>query len=87
MSEHHHDHDHPHEHTHAHTHGAASSPEETLALLTYMLGHNRHHSEELRELAEGVSDEAARDLIGEAVEALQESNLRLEEALVLLKEG
>lgn len=34
------------------------SPEETLALLTYMLGHNRHHAEELHELAHSVDGEA-----------------------------
>ena len=84
MSDHHHDH--PHDHDHDHEHGAASSPEETLALLNYMLGHNRHHAEELHELAHGVADEAARDLIHQAVESLEESNLRLEEALVLMKE-
>lgn len=75
-----------HEHTHEHRHEEAASPAETLALLNYMLGHNRHHAEELHELANGVEDEAARDLIHEAVDALQESNLRLEEALALLKE-
>lgn len=75
-----------HEHTHEHRHEEAASPAETLALLNYMLGHNRHHAEELHELAHGVEDEAARDLIHEAVDALQESNLRLEEALALLKE-
>jgi len=78
---------HDHDHEHEHTHGQAHSPEETLALLTYMLGHNRHHAEELHELAHGVEDEAARDLIHEAVDALQESNIRLEEALALIKEG
>ncbi len=78
-------HDYPHEHDH--THAPASSPEETLALLNYMLAHNRHHADELHELAHGVTDEAAQDLIHEAVDALRESNLRLEEALALLKEG
>ena len=74
------------EHTHGHCHGeSASSPEETLALLNYMLAHNRHHADELHELAHGVDDEAARDLIHEAVDALRESNLRLEEALALLQ--
>ena len=77
---------HEHHHEHEHTHGQAHSPEETFALLTYMLGHNRHHADELHELAHGVEDEAARDLIHEAVDALQESNVRLEEALALLKE-
>ena len=79
--------EHIHDHEHEHSHEPAASPEETLALLDYMLGHNRHHADELHELAHGVEDDAARDLIHEAVDALGESNLRLEEALVLLKEG
>ena len=43
MSEYGHSHEHSHEHT-------ASSPEEVLALLKYMLEHNRHHAEELHDL-------------------------------------
>ena len=78
---------HEHEHGHPHHHGPAASPEETLALLNYMLGHNRRHAEELHELAHNVADDAARDLLHEAVDALTESNLRLEQALALLREG
>ena len=51
MCEHTHDHEHPHEHHHGH-----ASAEETLALLTYMLGHNRHHAEELHELGEMIAE-------------------------------
>lgn len=80
MSE-HHDHTHP----HGHTHGEAASPEETLALLTYMLGHNRHHAEELHDLAHGVDDAQARELLHEAVDLLADSNDRLAAALALLK--
>ena len=80
MSE-HHEHDHP----HGHAHGEASSPEETMALLTYMLGHNRHHAEELHELAHGVDSEEARELIHEAVDLLGDSNDKLAAALALLK--
>ena len=79
MSE-HDDHIHPHEHGHG-----ASSPEETLALLNYMLGHNRHHAEELHDLAHGVEDEKARDLIHAAVDDLGRSNEKLAAALALLK--
>ncbi len=74
-------HDHEHEHTHA-----AASPEETLALLRYMLDHNRHHAEELRELAHGVGNEAAHALLHEAVDALNASADKLAEALALLRE-
>lgn len=75
MCEHTHDHEHHHEHT---------SAEETLALLTYMLGHNRHHAEELHELAHGVEGEAA-DLLHGAVADLGSSNEKLARALALLK--
>ena len=51
--DHDHDHVHPHDHEHTHSHDH-HSPEEALALLTYMLGHNRHHAEELHELAHDV---------------------------------
>ena len=55
--DHDHDHVHPHDHEHTHSHDH-HSPEEALALLTYMLGHNRHHAEELHELAHDVDGEA-----------------------------
>lgn len=69
----HHDHHEHHEH-------APASPAETLALLTYMLGHNRHHAEELHELAHGASETAAA-LIHEAVDDLMRSNEKLAQAL------
>lgn len=77
---------HVHEHTHAdgttHSHAAASSPEEALALLTYMLSHNRHHAEELHDLAH-CFDDVAEDLIHQAVDKLGESNDLIEQALSL----
>lgn len=78
MCEHNHDHEHHHEHGHA-------SPEERLALLNYLLGHNRHHAEELHELAHGVDGEAAR-LLHEAVDAYEQGNGKLAQALSILKE-
>ena len=78
---------HVHEHTHAdgttHSHAAASSPEEALALLTYMLSHNRHHAEELHDLAH-CFDDVAEDLIHQAVDKLGESNDLIEQALLLI---
>ena len=62
---------------------AASSPEEALALLTYMLSHNRHHAEELHDLAH-CFDEVSGDLIHQAVDKLSESNDLIEQALSLL---
>ena len=79
---------HVHEHTHAdgtkHSHAAASSPDEALALLTYMLSHNRHHAEELHDLAH-CFDDVADDLIHQAVDKLGESNDLIEQALSLIK--
>ena len=86
MCEHLHEHEHHHEHSHEHEHlQEASSPAETLALLNYMLGHNRHHAQELHELAHGVENAEARSLLHEAVEALDRSNDKLDAALKLLK--
>ena len=77
MCEHSHDHEHHHDHDHV-------SPEERLALLTYLLGHNRHHAEELHELAHGLDGEAS-ELIHEAVSCIEESNRKIEAALKLLE--
>ena len=57
-------HEHPHEHDHVHAH-KAHSPEEALALLSYMADHNKHHAEELHELAHDM-DDASAALIHEA---------------------
>jgi len=72
-----------HSHEHTHSHGAASSPEEALALLRYMLDHNRHHADELHDLAHSFDDVAA-DLIHDAVDKLGESNGLIEQALSLI---
>lgn len=82
-----HTHDHCHEHTHDHGHEhthAQHSPEEALALLAYMVQHNRHHAEELHELAHSVEGEAAQ-LLHEAVVDLTVGNEKLAEALRILK--
>lgn len=75
---------HTHEHEHGHTH-EVHSPEETVALLTYMVGHNQHHAEELHELAHSVEGEA-QQLLHEAVVELTLGNEKLAEALRILKE-
>lgn len=79
MCEHTHDHDHHHDHHEHH------SPEESLALLTYMLGHNRHHAEELHELAHSLDEESAQ-LIHDAVIDFELGNEKLAEALRILQE-
>ena len=68
----------------AHDH-KVHSPEETLALLTYMIDHNRHHAEELHELAHSASEEAAA-MIHDAVDAFTSGNELLEKALCLLRQ-
>ena len=78
-------HGHGHVHTHEHAHGhEAHSPEEVTALLGYMVTHNRHHAEELHELAHSVEGEAAQ-LLHEAVVDLTVGNEKLAEALRILK--
>ena len=77
-----HENEHPHEHGHTHE---IHSPEETVALLTYMVGHNQHHAEELHELAHSVEGEA-QQLLHEAVVELTLGNEKLAEALRILKE-
>ena len=76
-----HTHEHGHDHGHTHEH---HSPEETIALLSYMVAHNRHHAEELHELAHSVEGEAAQ-LLHEAVVDLTVGNEKLAEALRILK--
>ena len=56
-----------------------------MALLTYMVGHNQHHAEELHELAHSVEGEA-QQLLHEAVVELTLGNEKLAEALRILKE-
>ena len=79
-----HTHEHEHTHEHGHTH-EVHSPEETVALLTYMVGHNQHHAEELHELAHSVEGDA-QQLLHEAVVELTLGNEKLAEALRILKE-
>ena len=80
-----HDHSHGHEHQHEHLHdGGEINIEQTLALLKYMLEHNRHHAEELHDLAHqlnGQGKEAAADHIHEAIHSFNEGNDLLEQAL------
>ena len=82
-----HDHEHCHQHAHCHDHDhdhAHHSPEEALALLAYMVQHNRHHAEELHELAHSMEDEPAQ-LIHDAILDFNLGNEKLDEALKLLK--
>ena len=60
------------------------SPEELLALLQYMAGHNKHHTEELHQLSHEIEGEAGQ-LIHDACVEYQAANEKLEKALGLLK--
>lgn len=69
-----------HDHHHSHTHGTTGSMEETLALLKYMLGHNRHHAEELHELSHNLPETEAA-MLHEAVEDFNRGNEKLSTVL------
>lgn len=64
---------------HGHTHDH-SSDNETIALLKYMAHHNAHHAEELMETVSSLSDNAA-ILIKEAVELLNKSTDKINQAI------
>ena len=66
----HHDHGHDHHHAHEHVSGA-----EALAILTYMLDHNRHHADELHDIAHSAepAEAASEDDPGEEDEPLPET--------------
>ena len=68
---------------HGHTHGTVK--EETRALLNYMADHNEHHAEELREIADSLSSDAAK-AVREAVELLKQSTEKLRQAIGRLEE-
>ena len=96
----HHDHEccggHDHGHHHDHDHecgcgcgcGGHEQVDENVAILTYMLDHNRHHALELKEIAahlrEVGKDEAAAQ-IEKGVEDFEKGNMRLSIALSLVK--
>jgi len=83
---HEHTHSHQHSHEHIHSEAPASSREELLALLSYMVSHNKHHAEELHDLAHDIGGETA-TLIHKAIDAFSEGNTRLEEALEHMQKG
>jgi hypothetical protein len=60
----------------------------TLALMTYMLDHNKQHTEELHDMSHDLSHEGqeeASKLLHEAVSAFERGNEKLEQALKLVK--
>lgn len=88
LTMHEHTHDHAHTHTHAHGEGKPMSPEEVLALMTYMLDHNRHHADELHEICHALEDQGkaeAAAALADALHYFDHCNDKLEEALKLTK--
>ena len=89
-------HDHGHHHHHDHDHecgcgcgcGGHEQVDENVAILTYMLDHNKHHALELKEIAAHLrsvgKDEAAAQ-IEKGVEDFEKGNMRLSIALSLVK--
>ena len=61
--EHDHDHTHPHEHPHSHETAPAQdgSLTQTVALLRYMLEHNRSHAEEVKALIPKLTEQGLAD--------------------------
>jgi len=94
-----HDHDHSHDHDHAHDHGHThdhthekkpASPSRDLALLTYMLDHNKQHARELKETGARLADSGntrAAEMIDGAVHYFDHANEKLEEAVALIGGG
>ena len=89
----HDDHTHIHEHEHTHEHCSCcgehkvQQEDENIALLKYMLEHNRHHGEDLHELhhsLEGAGKNEAAKLVAEALHFYDHGNEKLAEALKLL---
>ena len=90
------EHDHGHHHHHDHDHecgcgcgcGGHEQVDENVAILTYMLDHNKHHALELKEIAAHLrsvgKDEAAAQ-IEKGVEDFEKGNMRLSIALSLVK--
>ena len=95
----HHDHEcgcgHDHGHDNHHHHegcgcgcGGHEQQDENVAVLAYMLDHNKHHALELKEIAKHLrevgKDEAAAQ-IEKGVEDFEKGNMRLSIALSLVK--
>lgn len=85
-------HTHTHEDGHCHCHedhaeAKVHSANEDVALLNYMIEHNRHHGEDLHELfhaLDGAGKKEAAALVGEAMHFFDHGNEKLANALKLL---
>lgn len=78
-----HEHNHTHEHTHTHEHGIAKE----VALLSYMLEHNKQHAGELAQMGSKLSETGfaeSAQLISDAVRDFDCANDKLSKALGLI---
>jgi len=90
-----HDHDHDHSHTHDHNHshdqsGSHAASPKDLAILKYMLDHNKDHALELSETGARLADAGlthAADMISDAVRYFDHANDSLEIAVSLVSGG
>lgn len=97
---HHHSHDHEHEHEHSHTHTHSHNPagghshehsefDKVLALMHYMLDHNRQHTSELEAMADKLTEPSHKDaaaLLRESAALYAKGNDKLAESLRMMKE-
>lgn len=63
-----------------------STKEEQIALLTYMVNHNKSHADEVHDIAHTADGEAA-ELLHEAVDLYNAGTEKLAAALKLIKES
>ena len=85
-SDHNHTHDSNHEHKHDHNDSVNASAKD-LALLKYMLDHNKQHARELSETGARLEDAglaSAAKLIKDAVHDFDHANEKLEKAVSLI---
>ena len=78
-----HTHFHTHDEDHTHSEGM-NNPEETKALLSYMLHHNEHHAEELAALLDVLPKKAQKKLML-AIGSFEAANVQLQEVLDCLE--
>ena len=87
-----HPHEHSHEHPHTHEHAVPADGDtlkKTVALLSYMVEHNKAHAQEVHDLSHELSADGKKEaasLIHRGFALYREGNELLERALAALKE-
>ena len=79
---------HSHEHEHSHTHGLVENKDQIVALLDYMVKHNKSHEAELTKIIEKLGDldkADAAELVESARKCFKEGNDLLLKAYELVK--